>query len=163
MTYSSPRVWFAGCAVVASVVLLASCTSGSGDGKAANATPSSPAASASQSATGAPEKKLTDQAQAALAAAQSGKMVEAGSERVTDGIHTEPTLSQGKTYRLNLVCVGSGSAQLTFTPASTGTKTKVPCDQSVVQQRIIVHKPVRIDVDGTKGSTGVIAWQIDTV
>jgi hypothetical protein len=52
---------------------------------------------------------------------------------------------------------------LTFTPASTGTKTKVPCDQSVVQQRIIVHKPVRIDVDGTKGSTGVIAWQIDTV
>jgi hypothetical protein len=38
----------------------------------------------------------------------------------------------------------------------------VPCDQSVVQQRITVHKPVRIDVDGTTGSTGVIAWRIDT-
>ncbi|MFF3990208.1 hypothetical protein ACFY0B_37250 [Streptomyces sp. NPDC001797] len=90
-------------------------------------------------------------------------MVEAGAERVTDGVHTEPTLSQGKTYKLNLVCVGSGSAQLTFSPASTGPKTEVPCDQSVVQQRITAHKPVRIDVDGVKGSTGVIAWQIDTV
>ncbi|MET8245991.1 hypothetical protein ABZV31_17160 [Streptomyces sp. NPDC005202] len=112
---------------------------------------------------GSSEKKFTEQAQAALATAQSGKMVEAGAERVADGIHTEPSLSEGKTYRLNLVCVGSGSAQLTFTPASTGTETKVPCDQSVVQQRITVHKPIRIDVDGAKGSTGVIAWRIDAL
>jgi hypothetical protein len=61
------------------------------------------------------------------------------------------------------VCVGNGSARLTFTPANTGTETKVPCDQSVVQQRITVHKPVRIDVDGTKGATGVIAWRIDAI
>jgi hypothetical protein len=82
---------------------------------------------------------------------------------VTDGVHTEPTLSRGKTYKLNLVCVGSGSAQLTLSPTSIGPKTEVPCDQSVVQQRITAHQPVRIDVDGAKGSTGVIAWQIDTV
>ena len=91
-------------------------------------------------------------------------MVEAGAERVTDGIHTQPTLSQGKTYKLNLVCMGSGNAHLTLTPADTGPKADVPCDQSVVQQRITAHKlPVRIDVEGAKGSTGVIAWQIDTV
>ena len=90
-------------------------------------------------------------------------MVEAGAERVTDGIHTEPNLSEGKTYRLNLVCFGSGNAQLAFTPGSVGAKTTVPCDQSVVQQRITAHKPIRIDVDGTKGSTGMIAWQIDTI
>lgn len=108
------------------------------------------------------EKELTDQARAALATVHNGRLVEAGAERVTDGIHTEPNLSEGKSYKLALVCVGSGSAQLTFTSASTGTKTKVPCDQSVVQQRITVREPVRIDVDGATGSTGVIAWQIDS-
>ncbi|MGV9344437.1 hypothetical protein ACWDSD_06415 [Streptomyces spiralis] len=162
MTNLSPRAWFAGCAVAASALLLTSCTSSSGDGEASK-TPSSPAASTSQTAAKAREKQLTDQAHAALATVHGGTMIEAGAERVTDGIHTEPTLSQGKTYKLNLVCVGSGSAQLTLTPASTGPKAKVPCDQSVVQQRISAHKlPVRIDVDGAKGSTGVIAWQIDT-
>lgn len=82
---------------------------------------------------------------------------------MTDGIHTEPDLSEGKTYRLSLVCFGGGSAQLAFRPANTGTATTVPCDQSVVQQRITAGKALRMDVEGTKGSTGVIAWQIDTV
>lgn len=164
MTNLSPRAWFAGCVVAASALLLTSCTSASGDGKATGTTSSPPAASASQAAAKSREKKLTDQAQSALAGFHAGKLVEAGAERVTDGIHTQPTLSQGKTYKLNLVCVGSGLAQLTLTPASTGSKTKIPCDQSVVQQRITAHKlPVRIDVDGVKGSTGVIAWQIDTI
>lgn len=100
----------------------------------------------------------------ALAAVQGGTMVESGAERVTDGVHTEPSLSKGRTYKLNVVCVGSGSAHVTFTPASAGSKAEVPCDRSVVQQRITTHElPVRIDVDGTNGSTGVIAWQIDTV
>lgn len=40
---------------------------------------------------------------------------------------------------------------------------EVPCDQSVVQQRITAHKPVRVDVDGAKGSTGVLAWRIDAI
>ncbi|MFE9442363.1 hypothetical protein ACFYO2_25935 [Streptomyces sp. NPDC006602] len=161
MTYLSPRAWLAGCAVAASAFLLTSCSSGGGDDTAADS--SSPVPSASLTATGSSEKKLTAQAQAALAAVHSGTMVEAGTERVSDGIHTEPTLSEGKTYRLNLVCVGSGSAQVSFTPASAGTKATVPCDQSVVQQRITSQKPVRINVDGAKGSSGVIAWQIDTI
>ncbi|MCX4455056.1 hypothetical protein OOK58_23830 [Streptomyces sp. NBC_01728] len=148
--------------MAASAVLLTSCTSGSGDGEA-SPHPSSPAASGPQAATVPSQKELTEQAQAALTAVHSGRMVEAGAERVIDGVHTEPSLGEGRTYRLNLVCVGNGSARLTFTPASTGTETKVPCDQSVVQQRITVHKPVRIDVDGTKGATGVIAWRIDAV
>ncbi|WP_406003889.1 hypothetical protein [Streptomyces sp. NBC_00829] len=162
MTYSSPRAWLAGCAVASSVFMLTSCTSGSTDDNTSK-DHSPPSASGSQEATGASEKKLTEQAQAALAAVHSGKMVEAGAERVADGIHTEPSLSEGKAYRLSLVCAGNGSAQLTFTPASTGIETKVPCDQSVVQQRITVHKPVRIDVDGAKGSSGVIAWRIAAI
>jgi hypothetical protein len=162
MSYSNPRGWIAGCMVVASFVVLTACTSGSSDAKASK-TPSSSASSGSEGATAPSEKKLTEQAQAALTAVHTGKMVEAGSERVTDGIHTEPNLSQGKTYKLSLVCVGRGSGHLTFTPATTGKATRVPCDQSVVQQRITGHKSAHIDVDGAKGSTGVIAWQIDTI
>lgn len=157
------RAWLSGCVVAASAFLLASCTSGSGEEDRAANYSSSPTPSVSQSTTGPSEKKLTEQAQAALAAVHNGTMVEAGAERVADGIHTEPNLSEGKSYRLNLVCFGSGSAQLTFTPGSAGTKTTVPCDQSVVQQRITARKLIRIDVDGAKEATGVIAWQIDAI
>lgn len=160
--YSSPRLWLARCAVAASAFTLAACTASSGsDGSAIGSSPSAP--NTSQTATQPSDKKLTEQAQAALAAVHSGTLVEAGAERVTDGIHTEPTLSEGKTYKLNLACVGSGSAQLSFAPASAGTKITVPCDQSVVQQRITGKKAVRINVDAAKGATGVIAWQIDAV
>lgn len=74
------------------------------------------------------------QAQAALAAVHTGTLVEAGVERVTDGIHTEPGLAKGKTYRLNLVCGGSGSAQLQFAPAKAGTGAAVPCDGSAADR-----------------------------
>ncbi|MFE9610888.1 hypothetical protein [Streptomyces sp. NPDC006012] len=117
--------------------------------------------SVSQTSAGPSERKLTELAQAALAAVHDGKMIEAGAERVTDGIHTEPTLSEGRIYRLSLVCFGSGSADLTVTPKSR--ETPAQCDQSVVQQRITVNKPVRIDVMGIKGAHGVIAWQIDAL
>ncbi|MEU8989396.1 hypothetical protein AB0C98_23695 [Streptomyces sp. NPDC048558] len=164
MTYSSPwAARFAGCAVVVSAVLLTSCTtSDSGGGKGASSS-QSPAPSSTRTSTEPSEKKLTEQAQAALAAVHTGKLVEAGVERVTDGIHTEPGLSKRKTYRLNLVCAGSGSAQLQFEPAKAGTAATVPCDRSVVQQRIAADELVRINVDGAKGATGVIAWQIDAL
>ncbi|MEV8065383.1 hypothetical protein AB0P32_04420 [Streptomyces sp. NPDC085995] len=48
-------------------------------------------------------------------------------------------------------------------PTNAGSQAAVPCDKSVVQQRLTAEGPVRIDVDGTSGSTGVIAWQIDAV
>jgi hypothetical protein len=34
---------------------------------------------------------------------------------------------------------------------------------SVLQQRITADKPVRIDIDGNAGATGMIAWQIDKI
>ncbi|MFI9249629.1 hypothetical protein [Streptomyces sp. NPDC053069] len=161
MTYPSTRLWFTGSVVAATALVLTACTS-SGD-KAGSATNTPSTVSASQTTTEAADKKLTAKAQAALAAVHNGKLVESGAERVTDGIHTEPSLGQGRTYRLKLACAGTGTARLTLTPASVGTKNKVPCDQSVVQQRITVHQPVRIDVEGTKGATGVVAWEIDTL
>ncbi|MGW3149264.1 hypothetical protein ACWDG1_32275 [Streptomyces sp. NPDC001177] len=162
MTHPNARAWLAGCTVAASVFVLASCTSGDGDAHPSH-TPSSSTPSSPGTPSGSTEKGLGEQAQAALAAVQSGKLVESGTERVTDGIHTEPNLTAGKTYKLNLVCFGHGAAQLKFTPTSVGTQTKVPCDQAVVQQRITAHKQIHIDVDAAKGSTGVIAWEIEAI
>ncbi|MFF1447821.1 hypothetical protein ACFVYF_06660 [Streptomyces sp. NPDC058274] len=157
------------CAVVASVFLVAACSSGGGGEKATGSSPSAPpdgsrtAPSVSATAPTLSEEQLVQQAQAALDAVHTGRMVEAGAERVTDGIHTEPGLSEGKSYQLSLVCFGSGSARLAFTPARGGTRTTVPCDQSLVRQRITGRRTLRIDVDGTKGSTGVIAWRVDAL
>ncbi|MFE5890777.1 hypothetical protein ACFQ6E_17800 [Streptomyces sp. NPDC056462] len=163
MTYSSLRAArLSGCAVVVSAFLLTSCTA-SESGADSEANSPSPGPSRPRPATEPSEKALTEQAQAALAAVHNGAMVEAGVERVIDGVHTEPGLERGKTYRLNLVCAGSGSAQLEFMPASGGAGTTVPCDESVVQQRITADKLVRINVEGAKGATGVIAWQIDAL
>ncbi|MET8858774.1 hypothetical protein [Streptomyces sp. NPDC004579] len=163
VTRSRSRSYSAVCAVVASVFLVVSCASGGGEGEGAGARPSPSAPGGSRTTNEASEKKLTEQAQAALAAVHSGELVEAGVERVNDGIHTEPTLGEGRTYRLDVVCSGSGSARLTFVPASAGTKTTVPCDQSVVRQRITMRERVHIDVDGAEGSTGMIAWQLDAI
>lgn len=90
-------------------------------------------------------------------------MVESGVERVTDGAHSEPLLSKGKSYRLSVVCAGSGDVEITFTPNSVSSKKIVSCDQSTFQQRFIAENPLRIDVTKKGDSTGVIGWRIDRV
>ncbi|WP_238426527.1 hypothetical protein [Streptomyces adustus] len=161
MTFVSLRARFAGCALVASMFLLAACTFAGGHGKATDSP--RPVSGTSHASAGSSEAKLTERAEAALAAVGSGTLVEAGSERVTDGIHAEPTLTEGKSYRLNLICVGTGSARVKFTPTVGAARTTVTCDESVVQQRITAPKSIRIDADGAKGATGVIAWRIDAL
>ncbi|MGV9454735.1 hypothetical protein [Streptomyces sp. NPDC003635] len=149
--------------MVLSTLLLTSCTSADDGDDTSASRPTPPASSPSRTAAEPSERDLTGRAQAAIASVHSGTLVESGVERVTDGVHTEPGLSKGRTYRLNLVCVGSGSAHLEFVPSKAGTETSVPCDEAVVQQRISGDKPVRIHVDGAEGSTGVIAWRIDAL
>jgi hypothetical protein len=148
--------------VVVSAVLLTSCTASDKGGESVSSS-QAPAPRSTRTATEPSEKELTEQARAALAAVHGGTLVEAGVERVSDGMHTEPGLSEGKTYRINLVCAGSGSARLEFVPATAGTAATVRCDGSVVQQRIAADELARIDVVGTKGATGVIAWRIDAL
>ncbi|MEU6557018.1 hypothetical protein ABZ915_43240 [Streptomyces sp. NPDC046915] len=53
--------------------------------------------------------------------------------------------------------------RLTIAPDASGSDATVPCDRSVVRQRIKGDGQVRIDVAGTKGATGVLAWQINTL
>ncbi|GGW71901.1 hypothetical protein GCM10010503_56540 [Streptomyces lucensis JCM 4490] len=90
-------------------------------------------------------------------------MVESGVERLADGIHTEPGLQAGKSYELKLVCAGHGTARLRFRPTGDRASAEVPCDQSVVAERISGDKRTHIDVDAVQGATGVVAWEVDSV
>ncbi|WP_236067890.1 hypothetical protein [Streptomyces brasiliscabiei] len=159
MTSSRAMGRLTACVAAASIVLISGCTSADSSG-AAESAPSTPSAKVSPD--GPPDDKLIEQAQAALAAAHSGTMVEAGVERVADGIHAEPLLEADRTYRFQLVCVGGGSVRVVFRPENAGRKATVPCDGAVAQQRLTGSEPLRIDVDGGAGATGTVAWQIDT-
>ncbi|POX47011.1 hypothetical protein C3488_24640 [Streptomyces sp. Ru72] len=90
-------------------------------------------------------------------------MVESGVERVTDGVHSVPLLNKGVTYRLSVVCAGSGDVEIAFTPAGVSSKKDVSCDQSTFQQRFTAVDSLRIDVTARRGSTGMIRWRIDRV
>ncbi|MGV9246690.1 hypothetical protein [Streptomyces sp. NPDC003710] len=159
-----PPFRIAGGVVPAAVLLLAACTASERHETPAGASPPPSSRTAARFS----GQTLTEQAEAALSAVGSGSLVEAGTERVADGIHTEPLLSVGGRYRLDLVCVGRGGVRVGFTPPGAGTKATVPCDRSVVSQRITPHghsrnSPVHIDVDGAKGSTGVVSWAVREV
>ncbi|MGJ5826904.1 hypothetical protein [Streptomyces ossamyceticus] len=161
MTSSRSRALFTVCAAAALPALLVACTSGGGAG-AADPTPSRRSGTAT--AAGPSDAELAERAEAALAGLGEEALVESGVERVIDGVHTEPHLEDGKPYRITLVCVGRGSARLAFGPAGSGPKgVAVPCDGALVQQRVTGAEPLRIDVDGSDGATGAIAWQLDRV
>ncbi|WP_435271193.1 hypothetical protein [Streptomyces sp. 1222.5] len=149
-------------AAAASVLLLASCSQDYGDHGAARSTPSRQADSRSPAPSAASEDRLIKQATSVVESVPGDALLEGGSERVGDGIHTHPVLHRGTTYRLVLTCVGRGSAHLTVLPEKSGSDAAVPCDRSVVQQRINGDGPVRIDVVGAEGSTGALAWRISS-
>ncbi|MEU1296613.1 hypothetical protein ABZ439_29840 [Streptomyces sp. NPDC005840] len=159
MKHFVPRSSLAGCVLAACLLLLTACTSSSNDDHPGKS-PASTAPSPARTAAGSSELRLTRLAQAALASARVGEMVEAGTERVSDGVHTVPSLRRGTAYRLSLVCVGRGSARLTVSPGRR--EETVPCDRSVVRQRITAEDE-KIDVNGTAGASGMIAWQIDAI
>ncbi|SPF05353.1 hypothetical protein [Streptomyces sp. MA5143a] len=150
MTSSRSRALFTACAAAALPALLVACTSGGGAGVAADPTPSRPSGAAT--AAGSSDAEPAERAEAALAGLGDEALVEAGVEKVTDGVHTEHHLEDGKPYRITLVCVGQGSAQLAFRPAGSGRKgVAVPCDGALVHQRVAGAEPLRIDVDGPRG------------
>ncbi|MFJ2171004.1 hypothetical protein [Streptomyces griseofuscus] len=109
------------------------------------------------------DRKLTAQAQSALDAASDGgsSMVESGVERVSDGVHTQPGLTHGAAYKLTVVCIGKGAAELVVTSAGAGGKKAVPCDGSVVFERLTAESALKVDVQGKPGAAGMIAWRIN--
>ncbi|WP_256640594.1 hypothetical protein [Streptomyces murinus] len=154
-----PRpLWLLGCALAPALVLTA-CTSH--NGPAPSHSPSSPAAHQSGGAQN--EKKLAEQAQAARdsAVAQGGPMVEAGVERASDGVHTRSDLAHGVAYKLTVVCAGKGAAEIVVAPSGAGGRQAVPCDTSVVSERLTGKGTLRLDIEAKPGTTAMIAWRID--
>ncbi|MEU3032555.1 hypothetical protein ACPCBC_28085 [Streptomyces incarnatus] len=149
------RVWLLGCALTPALLLTA-CTS--------NADPA-PAATHRGGGDAQAEKKLTDQAQSALDAVtdQGSSMFESGAERVSDGVHTRPGLAHGTAYKLTVVCAGKGAAEIVVAPSGAGGRRAVPCDGSVVFERLTAEGALKVDVRGTPGAAGMIAWRIDKV
>ncbi|MGM9445618.1 hypothetical protein ACTAF0_36060 [Streptomyces murinus] len=147
-------VWLLGGAVIPALLLTA--CSAKGD----------PASAATHHRGGAQaDKKLTTQAQSALDAASDGgsSMVESGVERVSDGVHTRPGLTHGAAYKLTVVCAGKGAAELVVAPTGAGGKKAVPCDGSVVFERLTAESALKVDVQGKPGAAGMIAWRINKV
>ncbi|WP_405871229.1 MULTISPECIES: hypothetical protein [unclassified Streptomyces] len=149
-----------GSLVLVPTFFLVACTSGGGSQPvhAASASPNRTTTTAAQQ-----EKTLAGEARSALGPTTDDSMVASGLERVSDGLHTAPGLSAGTTYRLSVVCAGTGTAAIEFIPASAAAGKPVTCDGTPVWQRFTAKHAQRVDVDGDQGATGMIAWRIDHV
>ncbi|MFJ8197642.1 hypothetical protein [Streptomyces sp. NPDC096152] len=90
-------------------------------------------------------------------------LVEAGLERVGDGIHTESVTTRGKDYQLRVACAGKGKIILSVA-SKEPTHRIISCD-GVPASRRISDSPgrLRIDAEGVNGAVGMIGWRIDKV
>ncbi|MHA4776642.1 hypothetical protein L1085_019365 [Streptomyces sp. MSC1_001] len=104
-----------------------------------------------------------EQGRRAEAALETGwpddpEFVESGLERVRDGVHHLSPLTPGRTYRLSVVCVGTGTVKVVVADKDPRT---VPCD-GVPAARRVEKAPERLPIDITPatGATGMVAWRI---
>ncbi|MDX2729881.1 hypothetical protein [Streptomyces sp. PA03-2a] len=157
------------CASLLSVALAAGCTSAPGEPNG----PSTPESSTRKqrkhtSETSAhAEERLGKQVEEALGTEEIGDsdplFVEAGLERVSDGFHTVPVLTRGRSYRLSVVCAGKGKSILSMALQKPVHRT-MACDGVPLRRRITVPAAkVKIDTEGMPGATGMVAWRIDKV
>ncbi|MGX1560424.1 hypothetical protein [Streptomyces sp. NPDC055506] len=137
----------------------------SGDSEDKGGPSKNPKPSASPSVSSDRRKVLEKQAEEALGIGEADDtgdlFVESGLERASDGIHTRPALSNGKSYTLAVVCSGAGEVRLTVT-VKRPTRQTVACDSVPVRQRVTdAPAQIEIDVDGLAGSSGIVGWRID--
>lgn len=95
-------------------------------------------------------------------APDSPEFVESGLERVPEGVHARSALTKGKTYKVSVACVGTGTVELTI--GENGHPQPVPCDGATAT-RPIQDPPeeLPIDITAASGATGMVAWQITAV
>ncbi|MFB6704942.1 hypothetical protein ACFCW6_09540 [Streptomyces sp. NPDC056333] len=113
------------------------------------------------------EERLGEQVEEALGTEEIGDndplFVEAGLERVSDGFHTVPELTRGRSYTLAVACAGKGRIILSLVLQNPVRRT-VACDGVPLRRRITVSAAkVKIDTEGMPGATGMVAWRIDKV
>ncbi|MFH8729781.1 hypothetical protein [Streptomyces termitum] len=133
-------------------------------------TPSAPSpTSATAKPTGTPspsgggEEEQGKRAKAALetVSPDDPEFVESGLERVSDGVHGISPLGKGKSYKISVACVGTGTLKVAI---ADKTPLSVPCDGVPFHQRVD-HSPARLplDITAASGATGMVAWQIVSV
>ncbi|WP_327739868.1 hypothetical protein OG749_44455 [Streptomyces nojiriensis] len=84
--------------------------------------------------------------------------MESGLERVPDGVHTCSSLMEGRTYKVSVACVGTGTVKLVI---GEQAPQPVPCDGTSATQRV-QNSPAQlpINIAAASDATGMIAWQI---
>ncbi|QIP83189.1 hypothetical protein GLX30_02830 [Streptomyces sp. Tu 2975] len=147
--------------LLSAVVIVTGCTenSGSTGEPTERATPTT----APAQPTGTNDKRLGEQAEAALdtVTIDDPEFVESGLESLADGIHTDSPLVRGKSYQLGVACAGQGKAKLSVHIEGEPVVRSFDCDGTAVHQRITkAPSRLRVDVDGEPGSSGMVAWQI---
>ncbi|WP_371603603.1 hypothetical protein OG345_24320 [Streptomyces sp. NBC_01220] len=167
------RGFVLGCVSAAVLSLAVGCTSGSAGPGGPSASPSgratSPKSPSAPEPPSAPEdraeERLGRQVQETLGTADLGahepRFVEAGLERVGDGSHSAPELTPGNSYKLAVVCAGSGKITLSIALKNPVRRT-VACDGVPYRQDLAAPSgKVRIDTAALPGATGMVAWRVD--
>lgn len=131
--------------------------------------PRTPSASATGNPTGAQSpqgESEEDQGKRAKAALETvspddPEFVESGLERARDGVHSLSPLKKGKTYKLSVACVGTGTVKVIIADKAPQS---VPCDGVPVGRRV-ENAPAQlpIDISAAAGATGMVAWQIISI
>ncbi|MCX5115219.1 hypothetical protein OOK13_43620 [Streptomyces sp. NBC_00378] len=154
------------CASMLVIALASGCTGEGSDPREPSAPASSPEQQKHPSGTSVrTEERLGRQVQEALGTEEVSDsdplFIEAGLERVSDGFHTEPELTRGRSYRLTVACAGKGQIVLSIA-GKDPVRQKVDCDGVPLRQRLTASAAkIRIDSEAIPGSTGMVAWRLD--
>lgn len=156
------------CALTAVWLLTAAlavgCTKGPGPGGSPSQTPKPSSPSPEPQNEGKANGERVEQALRTGEGTESDDLfVEAGLERVGDGIHIYPALSSSKSYTLSVACSGSGKVRIKVALMQPLNRT-ADCDGVPVRSRIQAPpSPLEVDVEGLPGSSGMAGWRIDEV
>ncbi|MEW2524865.1 hypothetical protein [Streptomyces sp. NPDC047071] len=89
--------------------------------------------------------------------------VEAGLERVSEGLHVRPELTEGTSYELTIACAGTGRISLSVRGGKPAQRT-VDCDGVPATQRTVgSQRQLEIDTKRLSGATGMVGWRISKV
>ncbi|MFE3719013.1 hypothetical protein [Streptomyces cyaneofuscatus] len=107
------------------------------------------------------DEKLRREAEAAVGTTDDGPEREAGAGPLAEGIHTQPLLTPGKSYKVSFACAGSGAGEATVQSKGATDVKKVECGGAPVHMRVHdAPSRVTIDVTAVGEASGMAAYRI---
>ncbi|MEU0306631.1 hypothetical protein [Streptomyces cyaneofuscatus] len=96
-----------------------------------------------------------------MGATADGPELGAGAGRLAEGIHTQPLLTPGESYKVSFACAGSGAAEATVQSKGATEVKKVECGGAPVHMRVHdAPSRVTIDVTAVGEASGMAAYRI---